>query len=171
MAAVKSGMKKIFKNISGSSGSEGSKSETKTETSSKSGGISFGGTEVVEEYDEDETGDVIESFRPNGSGSDQQQSSTSPGTQKKAARVTVSLPEEDKPKKVKRKPTQGTPGSVSLSISNQWGRNTLKTSISCMVCGLYYLWCVTETNLRTFVRDSMFVGVKVNRHVPSVYWE
>ena len=169
MAAVKSGMKKIFKNISGSSGSEGSKSETKTETSSKSGGISFGGTEVVEEYDEDESGDVIEAFRPNGSGSDQQQSSTSPGTQKKAARVTVSLPEEDKPKKVKRKPTQGTPGSVSLSILSHVGRNIHLKPAFCA-----YVVCDRDelgTYLRTSVRDSMFVGVKVHRHVFSVYWE
>ena len=44
-----------------------------------------------------------------------------------------------------------------------------------MVCGLYYLRMVCDwderTYVRIFVRDSMFVGVKVNRHVPSVYWE
>ena len=115
MAAVKSGMKKIFKGISGSGGNDAVKTEPKGETPpTRSGGISFGGTEVVEEYDDDPDGpEVQESFRPNGSG-DQQQASSSPGQQKKPARVTVSLPEEDKPKKVKRKPTQGTPGSVSV---------------------------------------------------------
>lgn len=118
MSAVKSGVKKIWNTLQGHGGggdaSKSAKDEEQQASASgggKSGGISFGAAEVVDDEGEGEEG-VVEagesfSLKPNGS--------ESPSTQpKKPGRVTVSLPEEDKPKKVKRSKTQGTPGSVSI---------------------------------------------------------
>ena len=118
MSAVKSGVKKIWQSLQGhGGGSDASKSskdeeeQTSASGGGKSGGISFGAAEVVDDEADGEEGGVetVETFslKPNGS--------DSPSTQpKKPGRVTMSLPEEDKPKKVKRAKTQGAPGSVSV---------------------------------------------------------
>lgn len=126
MSAVKSGVKKIWHTLQGHGGGGDASRSTKEEEQQasasgggKSGGISFGAAEVVDDDGDVEEG-VVEagesfSLKPNGS--------ESPSAQpKKPGRVTVSLPEEDKPKKVKRSKTQGTPGSVGTGCRRRGER-------------------------------------------------
>ena len=107
LAVVRSGMKKILKGFH----SGGDKSSKSDDAPPRTGGITFGGAEIVDDgYDEPRQIDISEGTKSNG-----EQGSSSPGTQKKSpGRVTISLPDEEKSKKVKRAPTKGAPGSVSL---------------------------------------------------------
>ena len=97
-------MKKILKGFH----SGGDKSSKSDDAPPRTGGITFGGAEIVDDgYDEPRQIDISEGTKSNG-----EQGSSSPGTQKKSpGRVTISLPDEEKSKKVKRAPTKGAPGS------------------------------------------------------------
>ena len=170
MSAVKSGVKKIWHTLQGHGGGGDASRSTREEEQQasatgggKSGGISFGAAEVVDDDGDGEEGlvEAGESFslKPNGG--------ESPSAQpKKPGRVTMSLPEEDKPKKVKRSKTQGTPGSVGTGCrrcgGRKWGEMSLRMCAICTgmagmvcTCGRYVtrgksccsncctVWCVT----------------------------
>ena len=155
MSAVKSGVKKIWHTLQGhGGGGDASRSSREEEQQAsatgggKSGGISFGAAEVVDDDGDGEEGlvEAGESFslKPNGS--------ESPSAQpKKPGRVTVSLPEEDKPKKVKRSKTQGTPGSVGTGYRRHDGRECVGRWMflrMCAICtrmaGMVYLWSICD---------------------------